>query len=77
VRHYGLLANRIRQAKLACCRWLLAVSQMAGQATVPGEVLGGVAAAPRPERLCPVCGVGRLILVAVLTPGSAAACDSS
>jgi len=53
MRHYGLLANRVREQQLALCRWLLAVSGVAA-ALVP----------PDPESTdrdrCPVCGVGRL-----------------
>jgi hypothetical protein len=54
VRHYGLLANRGREGKLACCRRLLGVA-----------VLSGVVAAaslPSPGR-CPVCGEGVLVVV--------------
>ena len=72
----ALLANRVRETKLAQCRWLLAISRLAGQGSIPLERLSEVAPAPRVERLCPVCGVGRLLVVAVLTP-EGAACDSS
>jgi Putative transposase/Transposase zinc-binding domain len=66
IRHYGLLANRHRREKLALCR----------------ELLGGAAAGevedeeptPRrdgcdpvtPTRACPVCGAGRLVVIAEL-----------
>jgi hypothetical protein len=47
IRHYGLLANRHREAKLARCRVLL---------LAPGcAVVSWVAEPARPER-CPVCG---------------------
>jgi hypothetical protein len=45
VRHYGLLANRYREAKLAVCRRLLLVAAVAR----PGLPL------PEPD-VCPVCG---------------------
>ena len=73
VRHYGLLANRQRERKLATVRWLL----------------GGVKPTPvvelapdlRSERRCPLCGCGRLIVVEELPhpawPRCASACDSS
>jgi hypothetical protein len=54
VRHYGLLANRGREAKLACCRRLL------GVAAVSGVV--AAASLPPPGR-CPVCGEGVLVVV--------------
>lgn len=66
VRHYGFLANRVCQEKLALCRSLLAA--------------GAVAAAPAPEPnvgdetssdaiTCPVCGRGRLVTIETLRPG--------
>jgi hypothetical protein len=68
IRHFGLLANRTRKAKLARCRQLLAV--------LPATPLGP----PEPlaalmlrltgidiER-CPVCQQGRLHIVAILAP---------
>ena len=48
VRHYGLLANRSREAKLRACRLLLVMVVVA--AALAG---GASAAAPRP---CPSCG---------------------
>jgi hypothetical protein len=54
VRHYGLLANRQRQAKLALCRRLLLVAQVAAQLQ---EVSGApLAIEPAKERNCPQCG---------------------
>ena len=46
VRHYGLLANRSREAKLACCRRLLGVVVLSRLARVPLPLLG----------CCAVCG---------------------
>ena len=57
IRHYGLLANRGREAKLAACRRLL------GAAVVMGVV--AVVAEPAP-RGCVVCGEGWMVVVQVL-----------
>ena len=54
VRHYGLLANRQRQRKLACCRLLLA-------AVAAVLLLGQVGAALRPgDSGCQRCGSAAL-----------------
>jgi hypothetical protein len=62
VRHYGLLANRGREAKLRQCRRLLlsaAIQQRLGAVTPgPGEAEG--------RRRCPVCGRGEMEVVEVL-----------
>jgi hypothetical protein len=70
IRHFGVLANRGRTAKLARCRALLAVSPAAdppAPESVPALVLRltGVALTR-----CPGCGVGRLRLVAIFRPGA-------
>ena len=72
VRHYGLLSNRVRAAKLALCHWLLWRETLAVRAAMPVSA----ASVPRP---CPTCGVGRLVRVAVLAAGAGgrARCDSS
>ena len=57
VRHYGLLANGGRAAKLARCRWLLALAGIAAAVVV------AMAPAERND-CCPICGVGRLVRVA-------------
>jgi len=67
VRHYGLLANRHRQAKLARCRQLL------GMATPPGADAGPSPTPGRdepvaPTRACPRCGCGRMAVIAELPP---------
>jgi hypothetical protein len=57
VRHYGLLANRQREARLAACRRLLLVAAVAaalpGTDTLPIE--------PAQPRCCPACGGTRLV----------------
>jgi hypothetical protein len=76
VRHYGLLANCQRQARLAVCRRLLLVANVA--AALPSAEIAPIA--PVQPRCCPNCGGTRLVYRA-LTPGEpsapAAAADSS
>jgi hypothetical protein len=69
IRHFGFLANRGRTVKLARCRALLA----AGPPPLP---VGPEPAAPLMLRVtgvditqCPVCGAGRLHVVASFRPG--------
>lgn len=72
IRHFGLLANCVRKAKLSLCRELLAAP---APPTVPSDH------APEdhhPEtteddaaRRCPICGVGRLCWVRELPPSFA------
>lgn len=66
IRHYGLLANRHRREKLARCRELLGAAGAV-------DVAGADPAARRegscpvgPARACPVCGAGRLAVIAEL-----------
>ena len=64
IRHYGLLANRHRQAKLALCRWLLLLALVAAAlATANLELQAGepLAIKPAHERCCPQCGGRRLV----------------
>ena len=72
VRHYGLLANRHRQEKLARCRELLgmAVTPQADTApTDPDPVTPPVhEATVTPTRVCPRCGAGRMVVVAEFPP---------
>jgi Putative transposase/Transposase zinc-binding domain len=77
VRHYGLLANRHRQEKLARCRELI------GAAKTPQAVTAPTDAAPvtppaheptvTPTRVCPCCGSSRMIVVAEIPPQPKAA----
>jgi hypothetical protein len=76
VRHYGLLANAQRAARLAVCRRLLLVANVA--AALPSAATAPLA--PAQPRCCPHCGGTRLVYRA-LPPGAptapAAAADSS
>jgi putative transposase/transposase-like zinc-binding protein len=75
VRHYGLLANRHRQEKLARCRELL------GMAVTPQADSDPTDPIPAPEsestvtptRVCPRCGAGRMAVVAEFPPLTMAA----
>lgn len=77
VRHYGLLANRGREEKLAACRRLL------GAAGQPGEPAAAVQPAAQQERpRCAACGASEMRAVEVLgawpwRPGAQGAEDSS
>jgi hypothetical protein len=76
IRHYGLLANRQWQARLAVCRRLLLVPHVA--AIVPRADTAPIE--PAQPRCCPNCGSTRLVYRA-LTPAeptpTAARADSS
>jgi putative transposase/transposase-like zinc-binding protein len=67
IRYFGLLANRVRQEKLAQCRVLLGhtTRPLAREATVDLEVYEGLSVAPGAP--CPVCPHGRMQLVQTLT----------
>ena len=77
VRHYGLLANRHRQEKLARCRELLgmAVTPPADTAlSAPDPVLAtATETTVTPTRVCPRCGAGRMVVVGEFPPMPSAA----
>lgn len=61
IRQYGLLGNRHRRSHLARCRALL------GQPPdTDAPAVGESAADPPPRDVCPQCGTGRLVIVAIL-----------
>jgi ribosomal protein L37AE/L43A len=72
IRHYGLLANRHRQEKLARCRELLGIAvtpQADTTPTDPDVIPPPVQAATvTPTRVCPRCGAGRMVVVAEFPP---------
>jgi hypothetical protein len=65
IRHFGLLANRRRAANLARCRQLLAVPPP----TSPSDTLVMVEAILAGLRRCPVCRIGRWVVVEILPRG--------
>jgi Putative transposase/Transposase zinc-binding domain len=66
IRHYGLLANRHRREKLARCRELLggAAASAVEEAEPTARLEGGCAVTP--AWACPICGAGRLVVIAEL-----------
>jgi len=70
IRHFGLLANRHRAAKLARCRSLLAPTPAVEVDPCDSAARSGEAsasAADEPKR-CPVCGAGPLRIIEILAP---------
>ena len=68
IRHYGFLANRRRQAKIALCRSLLGVGQITESATdaMPAatpsiEPRDHCIASDPKSRICPACQASRLV----------------
>jgi hypothetical protein len=64
IRHYGFLANRVCQEKLALCRALLGVE------TTPDPVAADSPVEPTEDaegqplaRICPCCGKGRMVII--------------
>lgn len=69
IRHFGLLANRHRAAKLARCRRLLAPPPTGAlnpcNSAAPSTATSAWPAEPKP---CPVCGGGPLRIIEMLAP---------
>jgi Putative transposase/Transposase zinc-binding domain len=70
IRHFGLLANRARQDKLARCRQLLAVVAAAATSLLPPATpeTPTAGAEPASPARCPACGGGPLQVIAHLAP---------
>jgi hypothetical protein len=70
IRHFGLLANRTRQVKLARCRQLLALAAAAATSCMPPPSFQPPTATSEPASRvrCPVCGGGPLRRLAVVAP---------
>jgi hypothetical protein len=64
IRHYGFLANRVCQDKLALCRALLGVDATSGPHSEPKEPVEGQDTA----QVCPSCGKGRMVIVEIFEP---------
>jgi hypothetical protein len=72
IRQFGFLANRVRKPKLELCRVLLAARQPA--------LIGSPASADahgEDHTLCPICKLGRLIVVELLSVPPIAVYDTS
>jgi hypothetical protein len=69
IRHYGILSNRHRHQKLELCRRLLSSSETAEPESP--EQTKETCESPSsltPTRVCPICGVGRMIVIAEFPP---------
>jgi hypothetical protein len=71
IRHFGFLANRIRKQKLIHCRTLLATSA----APIPIDPDGS--ASVKDPHCCPICRLGRLIVIELLSVETAPLQDTS
>jgi hypothetical protein len=74
IRHYGLLANRQRQQKLARCRQLLGERAAPAAEAVPPAEAGERTQEPITVVCCPVCQQGRMVIVQKLARDEQA-CD--
>ena len=63
IRHYGFLANRCRQQKLACCRQLLRQAPLPTNAPETSQSHLEAVTTEDPGPLCPVCHQGHLLMV--------------
>ncbi len=72
IRSYGLLANRERREKLAACRELLGAATAPAAAPPEAPPLGPapVVTQARCATVCPVCGVGRMVVIGELPAGA-------
>jgi hypothetical protein len=76
IRHYGLLANRQRETRLALCRRLLVLVMLQEKVSVRSDVEVGIE--PVLPCRCPQCGSARLVYVELpAAPVSAPRVDSS
>ena len=62
IRHYGFLANRVCQEKLALCRLLLHDDATPPSISAAKETVDEHSAA----NVCPSCGKGRMVIVETL-----------
>ena len=67
IRHFGLLANRVRGENLDYCRRLLG-RRADGPSPVDSSVLTGARELADPADRCPVCGRGRMVHGQLLPP---------
>jgi hypothetical protein len=72
IRHFGFLANRVRKQKLLQCRALLAASA----APIPIDPDASTTSIEDPH-CCPICRLGRLIVVELFCAEPTALQDSS
>ena len=63
VRHFGFLANRVRQAKLAQCHMLLGHATPSPTREATADLQASTISAAEPGAACPVCQHGRMQLI--------------
>jgi hypothetical protein len=63
LRHFGFLANRVRQEKLAQCRRLLGHATPPRAQAAAADLQAPKVSAGEPGAACPVCQHGRMQLV--------------
>ena len=72
IRHFGFLANRVRKQKLMQCRALLAASAP----PIPIDTDDTTTSVDDPH-WCPICKLGRLIVIELLSVETTAVQDTS
>ena len=72
IRHFGFLANRVRKQKLIQCRALLAASAP----PIPIDSDDSTTSVEDPHG-CPICKLGRLIVIELLSAETTAVQDTS
>jgi hypothetical protein len=74
IRHYGILSNRSRKAKMALCKKLLGVKCRDGNRENGNESWQDLLARVTgfDPRICPYCGKGKMVLKEVLNPSALA-----
>jgi ssDNA-binding Zn-finger/Zn-ribbon topoisomerase 1 len=68
IRHYGLLANRVREANLARCREVLGTGPTPPVAAGVPKGTKEAKDEPQAAARCPVCGRGRMVVSCELAP---------
>ena len=71
IRHFGFLANRVRKQKLIQCRALLAASQP------PIVDSDDHTTSVEDPHACPICKLGRLVVIELLSAETVAVQDTS
>lgn len=64
IRHFGFMANRVRNKRIAQCRSLLGVEQTTYALPTPEDDPGEIDLTTPPK--CPTCNLGQLILVGII-----------
>jgi len=71
IRHYGLLANRVRQQNLERCRWLIGNSTAEQYPVESLHTHSACSAQSTPDWACPACRQGEMRFVELLPPARA------